>query len=280
MKKHVTTFISILFCLLIYSQNKQGKVIYEFDVNLEDYLDNYAYKAELIFDTEQTHFVYNSIQLEGKSSVDFDTEIKHKENHFASVRRIFENNGLIVHHDLSTKRIISKVLLANKYLVLVKQDSIKFNWNITNTQKKIGEYKAYKAYTDYMGRVYEAWFTYEIPLPIGPWKFSGLPGLILEVKDEYNQIIINFKKLVYPIKKARVFTKPTGGEEMKLEEFLEENYRLYLSQIETAKAVMAARNIKVNNTFKPLPYYSIEFLPKQEFLLEELFNCEDSQDKK
>lgn len=40
--------------------------------------------------------------------------------------------------------------------------------------------------------VWEAWFTTEIPLPYGPYKFHGLPGLILEVYDTKNNFIFSF----------------------------------------------------------------------------------------
>lgn len=40
-----------------------------------------------------------------------------------------------------------------------------------------------KATTIFLGRTYEAWFTSEIPINNGPWKFGNLPGQILQVSD-------------------------------------------------------------------------------------------------
>lgn len=56
-------------------------------------------------------------------------------------------------------------------------------WNITNeTATKVG-YPCQKATTSYGGRDYEAWFTFQIPIQDGPYKFSGLPGLIVDMYD-------------------------------------------------------------------------------------------------
>lgn len=59
-------------------------------------------------------------------------------------------------------------------------------WSIEDSLKTIGEYTAQKATCRFRGRDYVAWFTSEIPLPYGPWKFQGLPGLILSVYDTEN----------------------------------------------------------------------------------------------
>lgn len=46
----------------------------------------------------------------------------------------------------------------------------------------------YKAEAYYRGRFYTAWYTPEIPVSEGPWKFGGLPGLILKINDAKEQI--------------------------------------------------------------------------------------------
>ena len=61
-------------------------------------------------------------------------------------------------------------------------------WEIlTNEHKTVLGYPCTAARTRFRGRTYKAWFTPEIPVSDGPWKFGGLPGLILEVEEpEYH----------------------------------------------------------------------------------------------
>ncbi|RZM05145.1 MAG: GLPGLI family protein, partial [Pedobacter sp.] len=64
------------------------------------------------------------------------------------------------------------------------EDVIKFDWKITTEKMKIGEYNTQKATTEYRGRKWTAWFASEIPLQDGPYRFYGLPGLIVKIEDE------------------------------------------------------------------------------------------------
>lgn len=43
-------------------------------------------------------------------------------------------------------------------------------------------YDCMMAESDYHGRHWKVWFTPEIPIPFGPWKLHGLPGLILKAE--------------------------------------------------------------------------------------------------
>ena len=57
------------------------------------------------------------------------------------------------------------------------------NWEIMDDTTTIAGYFCQKAVCDYRGRSYEAWFASEIPISEGPWKFYGLPGLIIKLYD-------------------------------------------------------------------------------------------------
>ncbi|MDR1552407.1 MAG: GLPGLI family protein [Prevotellaceae bacterium] len=59
----------------------------------------------------------------------------------------------------------------------------KFKWKILSDTITISGYKCKKATTSFRGRDYEVWFTPFIPIRQGPWKFNGLPGLILKAAD-------------------------------------------------------------------------------------------------
>lgn len=57
------------------------------------------------------------------------------------------------------------------------------DWKILSETTKIGEYKVQKAETDFGGRKWTAWFTTDLPYQDGPYKFSGLPGLVIKAED-------------------------------------------------------------------------------------------------
>ncbi|MDR0507114.1 MAG: GLPGLI family protein [Dysgonamonadaceae bacterium] len=79
-------------------------------------------------------------------------------------------------------------------------------WQITSDTLTCLNYLCQKATCDFRGRRYEAWFAPEIPVNDGPWKFSGLPGLILYVKDSTEKYVIKAVGIEYanvPLKFAQ-----------------------------------------------------------------------------
>jgi len=84
------------------------------------------------------------------------------------------------------------------------EDEFDFNWSIHLEKKNILGYSCQKATTIFRGRKWTAWFSIEIPVSDGPWKFCGLPGLILSVSDDkehylYNCVSVNNKKSLIKI---------------------------------------------------------------------------------
>ncbi|AZA73145.1 GLPGLI family protein [Chryseobacterium indoltheticum] len=76
--------------------------------------------------------------------------------------------------------------------IAVKEQN-KINWAIFPDTKSIEGFKVQKATTTFGGRNWIAWFTNDIQIQDGPYKFCGLPGLILNIEDEKGDHIFNLK---------------------------------------------------------------------------------------
>lgn len=79
-----------------------------------------------------------------------------------------------------------KVSLSDKIgqtIYKVAEDQ-KPEWKILPEKQKIGEYNTQKATTTFGGRQWVAWFSSDIPFQDGPYKFYGLPGLIVKLEDK------------------------------------------------------------------------------------------------
>ena len=82
----------------------------------------------------------------------------------------------------------------------------KQQWTLKDEQQTIHGYRCQKATCHWRGRDYEAWFTTEIPIQRGPWKFGGLPGLILKLNDTqklYTWEAVSLRSGTFPITKRK-----------------------------------------------------------------------------
>ncbi|WP_223608528.1 GLPGLI family protein [Chryseobacterium sp. OSA05B] len=78
--------------------------------------------------------------------------------------------------------------------IYVYEEDRPLNWKMSSETTKIGEYKVQKATTDFAGRKWTAWFTTDLPYQDGPYKFGGLPGLIVKVEDDKGEYSFDLMK--------------------------------------------------------------------------------------
>lgn len=57
-------------------------------------------------------------------------------------------------------------------------------WSISDEVRLIDSFECRRADTRFRGRDYVAWYCPDIPIPNGPWKMGGLPGLIVELREK------------------------------------------------------------------------------------------------
>jgi GLPGLI family protein len=112
-----------------------------------------------------------------------------------------------------------------------------------------------KATLRYGGRDWIAWFCPEIPLSDGPYKFCGLPGLILKVYD--NRMHYIFEAISIEENNDFTFVEPAGVEYVQISrnEFLKakENFRSDIinrakeAGLSSEAQQTAARNLQKKN---------------------------------
>lgn len=118
--------------------------------------------------------------------------ISEEDSEEGTVFRIKPKSNDFVYKDFSERTIYSILRISMKPF-LVKDSISIFNWKFENDFKEVMGYKCQKATVHYRGRNYVAYFTTEVAFQNGPWKFSNLPGLILEAyaTDNVLKIIAN-----------------------------------------------------------------------------------------
>jgi len=81
------------------------------------------------------------------------------------------------------------------------------SWTITPATATVAGYACQRATASYGGRTWEAWFTRTVPVSDGPYKFSGLPGLIVKVSDTRQGYVFELAGLAKPTAE-RLITLP------------------------------------------------------------------------
>lgn len=110
------------------------------------------------------------------------------------IELISENKELadrLLKSSMLTTYIIGKEISKNNIIHYFKfdetfayRDDINLKWQIKNNTKEILGYKCREAKAKYRGREYIAYYAEDLPIADGPYKFYGLPGLILEIKSD------------------------------------------------------------------------------------------------
>lgn len=162
---------ALIFCISTNAQTIiNGQVSYQevFHSITGEFISNY----ELYFNNTQSIYLLNR-----------DTTLSESKTNGRLAKLIQQNASELPFY---YKKLNKNEVIFNSKTVLKQytvKDSINLNWTILKEKKTIGNYECAKATTEFRGRKYTAWFTTKIPVDYGPRKFSGLPGLIVQIYD-------------------------------------------------------------------------------------------------
>ena len=182
MKKLLVNFFLIVG-IVTFAQNKRFIYEYKFipdSTNLEDLKtemmfldttkDGSKYYSYTVFNSDSIMKVDLEKQLAATGSINVKSDMQKGSVRY-SVTKTYPDYKINLHCRLGM----------DAYNI---SDDRKINWKISSEKEKIGEWNAQKAEADFAGRHWIAWFSTEIPIQDGPYKFRGLPGLIVKVEDK------------------------------------------------------------------------------------------------
>ncbi len=148
---------------------------------------------------------YMNLDSDGKKSYFYNAAKYERDSAYQSTKntavlydgkKYDQNLGYIIEKEYAKKNLkfYDKYKTAN--LLIIEDESQ--NWNIEKEFSKINNIDCQKATANYKGRIWEAWFSKEYPINDGPYKFRGLPGLIVSLKDsegDHTFNLIQIKKI-------------------------------------------------------------------------------------
>lgn len=203
----------ILFSIssLTFAQNLQGEVSYDIWSNVRNYetIDTTEYLIEYAFNAldiqnEDTYidlqwleigkhqnkyssrYVYVSDSIRTDYMLDPNAPDTWPNSWLPHGRNSYGNWGELKYHVLYSSfgkiRTFTREL-SRAYNGYYDESYPGMQWQMHAEMMNVCGHLCQKATCKYHGRTFEAWFTLEIPFSYGPWKFGGLPGLILKVYD-------------------------------------------------------------------------------------------------
>lgn len=231
MKKYIAFFV--LISNLFIAQNQRFSYQYQFVkdtlnkqeitkelMNLDIVKEGSTFYSRDVYVSDSIMNAYFENQIKTTGSMNVDTKIMSQRKGTVRYRII---------KDYPDFKIASVLNIGIDYYKV--SDDRKLIWKILPDRQKIGDFNTQKATTEFAGRKWEAWFSSELPFQDGPYKFHGLPGLIIKLEDRT-------KTHQFELIGVSKFT-PTSE---KTSEFIVKNKEIEINQKQYKKMYLENRN--------------------------------------
>lgn len=237
----------LTFCLQGICQHQNYKITYrhnlQFDT-LKTLKDTIGKEAILIGNSDESNYsfakaVARITPLPKNNGKTLEELVKAKQSGTAIGKidgAVYDSMGNIVYQNRRSKSLFVREKMIKEYVVTEETIPI-INWIIKEEIRIIKNYACKKAIAHFRGRDYTAWFTTDVPIVAAPWKFAGLPGLLMDIEDSRHQVKIYVEKIEYPTL-AKVPGFANSGTKISLEKyftFKNEEYKKILKGMEIAQ---------------------------------------------
>lgn len=214
-KRHVLILKILLLNTLNFSFGQENQNIQAYYTYI-NYGTNQKYDIKLFTDNTKAISIFNKKKRDSVSINEEDESVNFNKEYY-------DEEGKQFFIDLNKQQLIFRdfVYDGEDKAVLVSEKLPNLKWILKNETKTVGTYQCYLAELCFRGRIFNVWYYTKINTPFGPWKFHGLPGLIISVKSKDKNIFMNLDKVIISKNKNIEIVKPSNGEEITFDKYKE-----------------------------------------------------------
>ncbi|KMQ69715.1 hypothetical protein ACM39_01265 [Chryseobacterium sp. FH2] len=183
MKKNFSIFLLILY---VFTNAQARRFFYEFSYKPNK--DSSRVEKELtILDVTKEKSIYRDyLSISQDSMIESNVEKMKTTGVKIDLTKLFKNPKFMykVQKNYPSYEVKYTDLILSDYITYPEMSKIKWKISTEKSVSSFEKYKIQKATATAWGRNWVAWFTPDIPIQDGPYKFYGLPGLIVKIEDE------------------------------------------------------------------------------------------------
>ena len=127
-----------------------------------------------------------------------------------------QDEDFFIYRDREKNETLDIMTVLNKDYA-IRDSIICQNWKIKNDMKEVAGRICMNAscYDSLKGKEVVAWFALDLPIPAGPDRYCGLPGMILEVNEANGAVVYTATSIIFSEEKMEII-KPEVKKKRKI----------------------------------------------------------------
>lgn len=282
--KKIVLFPMLLFGLMLSAQETANRFFYE--LTFKPKKDSTRLdKVMTSLDITKDKSVYQDFTIPAQDSIlKVEVEAMQKSGAFKDLSKSIKSpkfsEKIYKFYPEMKIQYVDKIVNGTTAQRIAYNEDVNFEWTVLPEKEKIGSYEAQKATTKFGGRNWTAWFSMDLPFQDGPYKFHGLPGLIVKIEDDgknYSWELKGNKKIENYSETS--FAESLSGGSGKIVEVSREKFEKTFNDYKKDPFASVRPMITEEMQSKTIPGMNMtvgEAMKKQEQSLKDFYNSNDN----
>ncbi len=227
----------LLPCLVLFplaASAQQGSILFDravqFDYDLlpegrealRDRIPPQSFTSMVLFFNESESLMTGAPNAENEAPLELNTDLQ------GFVTRLKMGSASRSDHETLVEAYVNyengtvaetREFMGRDFLITGEQPA--YAWRLTGEQSEFLGFMVQRAMAEQDSTTIEAWFTPEIPVSAGPGGYGGLPGMILVVSVNDEQLVYSATEVNLDVLKDGVIRKPEDGNKVSRDEYEE-----------------------------------------------------------